>query len=212
MTATPQHRLRPLHVAVFVAWLALIFAGSAALWRYKQTPGAPGAPPSEWPAGAALSRAPGAPTLVMFAHPMCVCTRASFDELEIVMERARGRVRAYVVFVSPEGEVDGFDSDAYWNAALGITGVTPVRDRGGALAARFAASTSGHVLLYGADGRLLYSGGITGARGHAGDNEGRRALVALIEGAAPASARQPVYGCGLDDPRPTGPREGQALR
>ena len=40
-------------------------------------------------------------------------------------------------------------------------GVTSWDDAGGKLAQRFGVLTSGHVLLYDTDGRLLYSGGIT---------------------------------------------------
>ena len=37
---------------------------------------------------------------------------------------------------------------------------------------RFGAETSGQTLLYDRDGRLLFSGGTTGSRGHDGDNAG----------------------------------------
>ena len=38
----------------------------------------------------------------------------------------------------------------------------------------------GQTLLYDAGGTLIFSGGITGSRGHAGDNAGEAALVALL--------------------------------
>ena len=55
-----------------------------------------------------------------------------------------------------------------------------LRDDDGAEARRFGAETSGQTLLYDEHGALLFSGGITGARGHAGDNAGRASLVALL--------------------------------
>ena len=51
--------------------------------------------------------------------------------------------------------------------------------------ARFGSATSGQTLLYDGDGALRFSGGITGSRSHAGDNAGRRSLVALLNGAQP---------------------------
>jgi hypothetical protein len=72
-----------------------------------------------------------------------------------------------------------------------------VRDDRGVEAERFGTSTSGQTLLYSADGRLLFSGGITGSRGHAGDNEGRDGLVALLTRAGSGRTRASVFGCPL---------------
>jgi hypothetical protein len=58
--------------------------------------------------------------------------------------------------------------------------VTVVRDDDGREARRFGVEASGETLLYDADGSLLFSGGITAARGHAGDNAGRTELVSLL--------------------------------
>jgi hypothetical protein len=72
-------------------------------------------------------------------------------------------------------------------------------DRNGVEAARFGAETSGFVTLFDVSGHLLFRGGITASRGHAGDNVGADAIVSLVNG-APARHRQtPVFGCGLLD-------------
>jgi hypothetical protein len=185
-----------------VVWLALVLAGSGLLWRYKTTPGAPGAPPHTWPNESRVQLAPDVPTLLLFAHPMCPCTRASLDELEVLVSRAGGGVRPYVLLVKPEDPGEDYDATRYWARAASIPGVTPRVDERGEEAARFAAATSGHVLLYAADGRLLYSGGITAARGHDGDNDGLRAILAIVGRRAPARDTQPVFGCSLVDPQP----------
>jgi len=52
------------------------------------------------------------------------------------------------------------------------------------------------------------AGGITAARGHAGDNRGRTLVLALARGAICESAQTPVFGCALHDapsPTPTTP-------
>src|SRR5436190_6315 len=81
---------------------------------------------------------------------------------------------------------------------VAIPGVTVRADVDGEAARRFGAATSGQALLYTADGRLLFSGGITESRGHEGDNAGRSAIAALVLGAEPTKlATSPVYGCPL---------------
>ena len=72
-----------------------------------------------------------------------------------------------------------------------------VRDDGGAEARAFGVETSGQTLLYDAAGKLRFNGGITGSRGHAGDNAGRKALVALIGETAPDRNGASVFGCPL---------------
>jgi hypothetical protein len=73
-------------------------------------------------------------------------------------------------------------------------------DEGGAEARRFGAATSGQALLYDAAGRLVFSGGITPARGHSGDSAGRDAIIRWVErGTAPQKSAF-VFGCSLHDP------------
>jgi len=75
-----------------------------------------------------------------------------------------------------------------------------MRDDDGVEAARFGAATSGQVILYDRDGRLLFSGGITASRGHAGDNDGRDAIVSLLGGGRGTRHSSPVFGCSLLEP------------
>ena len=65
----------------------------------------------------------------------------------------------------------------------------------------FEARTSGHVVLYDAGGRLLFSGGITRARGHVGDNYGRQQVSSLLRNHTVRVADGPVFGCPLEDPQ-----------
>jgi hypothetical protein len=46
----------------------------------------------------ALPRDREGATLVLFAHPHCVCTRASLDELEVILSGHTRPVSAQVVF------------------------------------------------------------------------------------------------------------------
>jgi hypothetical protein len=75
--------------------------------------------------------------------------------------------------------------------------VTVLRDDGGGEARAFGVATSGQTLLYDSRGALVFNGGITGSRGHAGDNAGRAALIALIGRAPTDRSGANVFGCPL---------------
>ena len=178
-------------------WLLVIGAGIGTLWAYESTPGVAAATPDRWPAASRIKPAADRATLVMSAHPHCPCTRASIGELSRLMTQAQGRLTAYVLFVKPPGFSDGWEKTDLWASAAAIPGVTPVRDDGGVESDRFHAATSGQTALYDSAGNLLFSGGITGARGHAGDNAGRAAVVSLLNDGEAERRGAPVFGCPL---------------
>jgi len=136
----------------------------------------------------------------MLAHPRCTCTRASLAELAELLARAKERPRTYVVFVKPGGTGVDWEHTDLWRTAAALPGVTVLRDDAGVEARRFGAATSGQVLLYAPDGRLLFSGGATGARAHPGDNLGRASIVALLNHDAALERTTPVFGCPLFGP------------
>ncbi len=195
---TPAKRpRRPLLAAAFLLWLIVVGVGLGRLWAYAQTPGPAAHASALWPAATALVRDTHRPTLLVFAHPQCPCSRATIGELAILMAQARDRVTAYVIFYRPLNVEAGWEQTDLWRSAAAIPGVRVVPDENGAGATVFDAATSGQTLLYDADGRLIFSGGMTGARGHSGDNAGRTALTALLNGGRSATSQTPVFGCLL---------------
>ena len=162
-------------------WLASATGGLWVLWAYDNKPGTAANPSPRWPATSRLAPASDGPTLVLFAHPQCSCSPASLGELAELLARVRTRPRTYVVFLKPSGVADGWERTALWQTAAQIENVTVVRDDDGLEAQRFSAATSGQTFLYDSRGVLQFSGGITSARGHAGDNAGRTALIALVD-------------------------------
>jgi len=189
-------------------WLVVVGAGLSVIWRYENAPGLAAAPPGLWPAESSLQRAAGRATLVMLAHPHCPCTRASIGELALLMARCQGRVEAHVLFYQPDDFSNEWAQTDLWQSAAAIPGVTVKTDPGGLEARRFRAETSGQVLLYDGAGRLLFSGGITGSRGHSGDNAGRSAVVSLLTGGAADRDQTSVFGCSLFDRQCAEQREG----
>jgi hypothetical protein len=193
-TTLLSRRTRFLLPAIATLWALAIIGGGAAVWNFESTPGVAATPPAIWPVTSRIPHAANRSTLVMLVHPRCPCSRASLEELDRIMARAGGRVSAHVVFAHA-GEHSQATTDLERRAA-DIRGVDVVEDDG-TEAIRFHAYTSGQTLLYGPDGRLLFNGGITVARGHEGDNGGRSAVEALLIG-GPTSVRQTaVFGCSL---------------
>jgi hypothetical protein len=191
-------RSRPWWLCALVAcWLLFATGGLWVIWSYDNTPGVAANSPSRWPEGTRLQRASEGPTLVFLAHPQCSCTRASLGELGEALARAATRPKTYVVFLKPSAFADGWEKTGLWEAASRLPDTTVVRDDDGREAIRFGAATSGQTMLYGADGALLFTGGITGARAHAGDNDGRKALVALLKKVQPNRRTATVFGCSL---------------
>lgn len=140
------------------------------------------------------------PALVMYVHPHCPCTRASFEELTKIVDRARamGKQPAVkiVVVVAP-GMPDGWREGPNVRAAHRFQGAEVIYDLDAQLARAQSATTSGHVVLIDGPARLGFRGGITRSRGHAGDNDGTRAIVDILNGRKPAVASTPVFGCPL---------------
>jgi hypothetical protein len=178
-------------------WLAGAAAGLAVLWVYDNAPGEGAKAPATWPAHTALARSHDRPTLVLLAHPQCSCTRASLAELGEALARVTVRPKTYVLFLKPEGFSEDWVKSDLWRTAAALPDVTVVLDDNGAAAKLFGASTSGQTLLYDEGGSLLFAGGITGARAHQGDNDGRRAIVALLNRGLSAPAATNVFGCRL---------------
>jgi len=192
-----EARLRPWLWVLGAVWLSGAVTGLWVLWRYDNTPGEAAHAPKQWPALTRLTRSTERPTLVMLAHPQCTCTRASLGELAEVLARAPIRPKTYVLFMKPETFADGWENTDLWRTAASLPDVTVIRDDDGREAHGFGAETSGQTLLYDERGMLVFSGGITGARAHAGDNLGRQSLVALLNRNPATRSGTSVFGCPL---------------
>ena len=113
------------------------------------------------------------------------------------MAHAQGRARVYVLLSRPSDTEPGSERTDLWHAAAEIPGVEVLSDDHDVQSAAFGAAVSGQTLLYDPQGHLMFSGGITAARGHSGDNAGSSAVLARLTGAVPAVTTTPVFGCFL---------------
>jgi len=195
----PFAKRRLVILSSITLWLLVVGIGLSVLFSYENTPGVAAHPAASWPVDSQIQRAPGRATLVMLVHPHCPCSRASIGELALLMAQSQGRLTAYVLFLKPAGFSNNWEKTDLWHSAAGIPGVQPIVDYDGVEARRFHATTSGQTVLYDAEGRILFSGGITLARGHAGDNAGRSAIVSLVNAKIAEQTETPVFGCPLFD-------------
>jgi hypothetical protein len=184
-------------VALAAVWLCGVASGLWVLWAYDNHPGTAANAPARWPSASHLTASATGPTLVFVAHPQCTCTRASLDELAEILARATSHPKTYVLFLKPSSTDAGWEQTDLWKRASSLPGVTIVRDDEGTEAHRFGVETSGQTFLYDTHGALTFSGGITGSRGHAGENEGELALVALLSQGEPQRRSTSVFGCPL---------------
>lgn len=178
-------------VLLALLWLSLVGVGAARCYRFETSAGPEAPAPVTWPLGTTLTRSHAGPTLVMFAHPECACTAASLAEIAVLLAEIAVRPRVMIVFTGAQDP----RASANWQRAGAILGALRLHDDHGE-ARRFGALTSGHALVYDRGGELRFAGGITGSRGHAGDNMGRRAVLAALAG-QPAEATHGVFGCSL---------------
>jgi hypothetical protein len=181
---------------VVAVWLAATAAGLAGLTAYANRPGDSGRAAPVWPVGVDLPRARDRATLVVALHPGCACSQATLEQLD----RLAGSNPGVVQIIALVADYPEFPAsqDVLGSKLAALRDVRRVTDPHAALARRFGAVTSGHALLYDADGRLRFSGGLTRARGHAGDSAGLDFLRAYIERRPPTSGvSTPIFGCTL---------------
>ncbi|HKY22068.1 MAG TPA: hypothetical protein VJM31_12705 [Vicinamibacterales bacterium] len=208
---SPPRTGRPLsivHKIIVGVWAVAVFAGMLWIWDYKTIPGRASSPPVAWPESVGLKRS--GVTLVMTLHPLCPCSQASVSELARLLGSIQQRPTVYALFVGLEAndaeatKAARVEDASLWQRASAIPGVTAIPDPDGTISRAFAGETSGDVIAYGANGELLYHGGLTAARGHEGDSFGLQRLRAVLRGDTPDLRSSPTFGCPLVDPRKDG--------
>lgn len=180
-------------------WAALVALGAHQALKFENTAGSSGIPQRRLPASLRTAAGNDAFVLVMLAHPNCPCTRASLTELERLLARARGKLATFVILSKPGASIEELRASPMSELAARIPGVSVIPQQ--VLATEtFAGETSGTTLLYDPRGLLVYSGGITRARGHLGDNPGADAVLARVAERTQEFLHLPAFGCPLKDP------------
>ena len=179
----------------FVVWGAGVIGGFAFLSAYSGTAGVDSVSPPYWPPSSAIPQPNHRPTLLVFLHPHCACSRATLSELDRLLAKSEIRPEVWILAFRPTQFAPGWEQGDLWDIAQATPGVHVLVDHDGVEARRFRVKTSGTVMLYEANGCLTFHGGITPARAHEGDNAGRTSIVNLLSERPPLLNRTPVYGC-----------------
>src|SRR5262245_15610327 len=99
-------------------WAATLLCAIILGLRYQYAPAATRTAAAKWPAVTALSLAEDRPTVVMFIHPRCPCTRASLNELEVLLTQFPKKFQAHVVcFQPPSADASWTNTDLWKQAA-----------------------------------------------------------------------------------------------
>ncbi|MDW8220421.1 MAG: hypothetical protein RML40_07820 [Bacteroidota bacterium] len=150
------------------------------------------------------------PTVTIFLHPYCPCSRASLTEFAVLAHEFRGMADFRVLFMKPiSRQRTWVERSSLYARAQAMPYCTVNIDDNGVEAALVNAVTSGFTTVYSPEGRLLFSGGITGARGHEGNNPGEEAVRVILRKYYSSrdgktltnlwSTAAPTFGCTLRD-------------
>ncbi len=182
-----------------IVWLSLSFYGMYVLFKYSAFPGLDGEPPKRMISKTQVKHKKNIPTLIVFLHPRCPCSRATISELGVIISKAQNPLNLNIVFFKPSIFPESWTMTDLWDSAKRIPNAKLIADNGGKEIKQFCVKTSGHVLLYNSREDLVFSGGITASRGHLGDNEGRQAVLSLLNREKSNVSKTKTFGCQLND-------------
>lgn len=174
---------------IVLLWLAVVAGGLFALMHYDATPAAAHIVTNRWPSSSSITPDDKRPMMIMAVHPQCSCTQATLHELERMLPRMDNKARIIVLLLGKTGN--------RYEDEVASMHIEYRHDPSGQEARKFGLTTSGEVAIYSPTGALLYTGGITGARAHEGDNSGEDAAIAAVTGEGDSKKQAPVYGCEL---------------
>lgn len=179
-------------------WLACVCAGFHAMLAYGGRPGPASTVGPTWPAATGLKLSESPYTLVLFLHPQCPCSNATLNELAVLLAKCP-QIRAQVLFIRPNVFQPGWEKTHLWTTVESLPGATAQVDPEGKESTVFSAQTSGECALYDRTGRLRFKGGITGSRGHEGDNRGLSIIEEIVQrgGTTAGEPITPAFGCPL---------------
>ncbi len=182
---------------IIILWLIMISYGYSVLMHYEFKPSSQLTTLQSWPTNSQLKLDPKLDTLLIFVHPHCPCSRASMAELNRLLSNYHHKLKTIVIFSKPKGKDSTWLKSDLWNQAQSLPGATIYVDNENKEAKIFMTNTSGEVLLFKTNGMLVYHGGITGSRGHEGDNKGKTIISNYLKTGVIETKEGYAFGCVL---------------
>lgn len=188
-------------ILVGIIWLALVTVGITVILTYANTPGE-AAPKADWPKNTILRLDAIKPTLVMFLHTQCPCSKAAVEEIQSIMNKDNSKEKIIVLYYKPKDKPDSWVTSASLWTKLSNSRVKQVIDTDGVEAKKFNSKTSGQSFLYTNMGQIVFSGGITASRGHSGNSPGQEDIINFVNHPDQYSQykNSKVFGCSLHNP------------
>ncbi len=180
-----------------ILWLSIIAYGYSLVIHYELKPNSQITSLQAWPDNSQLKLDPQRDTLIIFVHPKCPCSKASIAELDRLLTSFHDRLRTIVVFIKPEGQSESWVKGNLWTKVQSLPEVTVYIDNDNQETHNFMVDTSGEVLLFNINGKLIYHGGITASRGHEGDNKGRTLISNYLRTGTIKEKQGYAFGCTL---------------
>jgi hypothetical protein len=181
--------------ALVAVWLIILLFGHKLMNDYESEPGTIHSITKSWPAACQLNH--NGWTIVLAAHPFCPCTRATLNELNRLLSRCHSTPKIYALFYRPKKFEPNWNKTDLWREVSTFPGAIAIDDVDGLQSALFGADTSGETFLFSPEGKLLYHGGITAARGHEGDNAGEDSIISGINTGKVSVTDTPAFGCAI---------------
>lgn len=190
-------KIKKFILVLFVTiWAILLGIGFVWMADYTSRPGLPAKFNAKIPAEYFQKSTENLPQLFLFLHPKCSCSLATLSELEHLVADNQNRLEITVFFYKPVEESDDWVKTNLWYRTRRISPVKIVILTGDEIE-KFGVITSGQTLLYDGDENLIFSGGITVARGHEGKSIGREAIENYLQARNISVRETPVFGCLL---------------
>lgn len=190
-------------ILLWGSWIAIVALSIFTICNYEFTPGQVGSVPPRWTTDLGLKQ-PTAPhpTLLVSLHPKCSCSQATLALLSDLFATSDTKANVVVLVTKPANKTADWKNDIdllTFRIQSELDGQVMI-DIDSVNSKRFGMLTSGHILAYAVDGSLLYSGGITTARGARSNGPGFDALkkiVTLANRTQEKLENKPVFGCEL---------------
>lgn len=195
-----------------VGWcLAIALCSGALAWSARR-PGQGASPPERLPESITSGQTGARTTVIVAIHPRCPCSRATVANLESAWRTAARSCDLVAVVYAPGDRPVGWAETDTVKRIAALDGARRINDPDGSISAALGVWTSGQVLVYDANGKLRFSGGITPSAGHEGDCASLETLRNLVgAGTSDHSGKDSVlhsavFGCPLcDDETPDAP-------
>lgn len=188
-----------------ILWLVGISLGSYFMFLHEFTPGRSLPAPQRLPEALQATIPTEGQKLTLFfaVHPDCPCTRASVEQLDRFLTKFRREARAVALFWTEDGSSSSKSqptNSRYWERLNRLDTVVTIQDPQGLLAEKLGSLVSGATVAYDSDGKLVFQGGLTATRGHAGPSVGIDALTYIVQGKSiPELCKTPTFGCSLNE-------------